>query len=44
MFYDFDQPVDRRNTHSLKWDVKEHELPMVSLAILLCQKNGTWLI
>lgn len=28
MFYDFDQPVDRRNTHSLKWDVKEHELPM----------------
>lgn len=28
MPYDFDKPVDRRNTHSLKWDVKEHELPM----------------
>ena len=28
MLYDFDKPVDRRNTHSLKWDVKEHELPM----------------
>jgi len=28
MPYDFDKLVDRRNTHSLKWDVKEHELPM----------------
>lgn len=28
MPYDFDKPVDRRNTHSLKWDVKENELPM----------------
>lgn len=28
MPYDFDKPVDRRNTHSLKWDVKERELPM----------------
>ena len=28
MPYDFDKPVDRRNTHSLKWDVKEQELPM----------------
>ena len=28
MPYDFDKPVDRRNTQSLKWDVKEHELPM----------------
>ncbi len=28
MPYDFDKPVDRRNTHSLKWDVKGHELPM----------------
>ena len=28
MPYDFDKPVDRRNTHSLKWDVKEHELAM----------------
>ncbi len=26
--YDFDTPVDRRNTYSLKWDVKENELPM----------------
>ena len=24
----FDEPVDRRGTHSLKWDVKENELPM----------------
>ena len=23
MSYDFDKSVDRRNTHSLKWDVKE---------------------
>ena len=28
MPYDFDKLVDRRNTHSLKWDVKENELPM----------------
>ncbi len=28
MSYDFDTPVDRRNTYSLKWDVKENELPM----------------
>lgn len=28
MPYDFDKPIDRRNTHSLKWDVKEHELSM----------------
>lgn len=28
MPYDFDKPVDRRNTHSLKWNVKENELPM----------------
>ena len=28
MPYNFDEPVNRRNTHSLKWDVKEHELPM----------------
>lgn len=28
MPYDFDKPVNRRETHSLKWDVKEHELPM----------------
>lgn len=26
--YDFDTPVDRRNTDSLKWDVGENELPM----------------
>lgn len=24
MLYDFEKDVDRRNTHSLKWDVKEH--------------------
>ena len=24
----FDEPVDRRGTHSLKWDVKDNELPM----------------
>lgn len=28
MIYDFDTPVSRRNTHSLKWDVAENELPM----------------
>lgn len=28
MPYDFDKSVDRRSTHSLKWDVKENELPM----------------
>lgn len=28
MPYDFDKSVDRRNTHSMKWDVKENELPM----------------
>lgn len=28
MKYDFDKPTDRRNTYSLKWDVKEGELPM----------------
>ncbi|MCD8048609.1 MAG: pyridoxal phosphate-dependent aminotransferase [Clostridia bacterium] len=28
MKYDFDTPVDRRNTNSLKWDVAENELPM----------------
>lgn len=26
--YDFDTPVSRRNTYSLKWDVGENELPM----------------
>ena len=28
MKYDFDTPVDRRHTDSLKWDVAENELPM----------------
>ena len=28
MPYNFDEPVNRRNTHSLKWDVKEQEMPM----------------
>lgn len=28
MNYDFDTPIDRRGTDSLKWDVKENELPM----------------
>lgn len=28
MIYDFDTPVNRRNTNSLKWDVAENELPM----------------
>lgn len=28
MPYDFDTPVDRRSTGSLKWDVGENELPM----------------
>ena len=28
MKYDFDTPVNRRNTNSLKWDVAEKELPM----------------
>lgn len=28
MIYDFDTPVNRRNTSSLKWDVSENELPM----------------
>ena len=26
--YDFDRMIDRRNTDSIKWDVKENELPM----------------
>ena len=26
--YDFDTPVNRRGTNSLKWDVEENELPM----------------
>ena len=28
MKYDFDKPVDRRNSGSVKWDVAEGELPM----------------
>ena len=28
MKFDFDKPTDRRNTDSLKWDVKDGELPM----------------
>ncbi len=28
MDYDFDRIINRRNTNSLKWDVKENELPM----------------
>ena len=28
MPYNFDELVNRRNTHSLKWDVKKQELPM----------------
>ena len=28
MTFDFDAVVDRRNTGSLKWDVRSHELPM----------------
>lgn len=28
MNYDYDLPVDRRNTASLKWDITENELPM----------------
>lgn len=28
MKYDFDTPVNRKGTNSLKWDIKEHELPM----------------
>ena len=28
MSYDFDTPVNRRGTNSLKWDVAENELPM----------------
>ncbi len=28
MSYDFETPVNRRGTNSLKWDVKENELPM----------------
>lgn len=28
MNYDFDTPIDRRGTHSLKWDVEENALPM----------------
>lgn len=28
MKYDFDKVVDRRNTYSSKWEVKENELPM----------------
>ena len=28
MKYNFDQTTDRRNSNSIKWDVKENELPM----------------
>lgn len=28
MKYDFDKIVNRRGTNSLKWNVKEYELPM----------------
>ena len=28
MKYDFDTVIDRHNTYSVKWDVKENELPM----------------
>ena len=28
MRYDFDTPVNRRNTNSMKWAVGEQELPM----------------
>lgn len=28
MHYDFDTPIDRRGTNSLKWDVEENTLPM----------------
>lgn len=28
MNYDFDTPIDRRGTHSLKWDIEENALPM----------------
>ena len=28
MRYDFDSVIDRRGTDSVKWDVKENELPM----------------
>lgn len=28
MVYDFDTPINRRNTGSLKWDVEENELPL----------------
>ena len=28
MKYDFDTPINRRNTNSLKWDIGENELPM----------------
>ncbi len=28
MKYDFDTVINRKNTNSLKWDVKENELPM----------------
>ncbi len=28
MKYDFDTPIDRSGTYSLKWDIQENELPM----------------
>lgn len=28
MQYDFDTPINRRGTGSLKWDVSENELPL----------------
>lgn len=28
MKFDFDKPIDRRNTNSLKWNVGDGELPM----------------
>ena len=31
--FDFSKETNRFHTNSLKWDVKEHELPMCSAAI-----------
>ena len=28
MTYNFDQLNDRRNSYSMKWDIKDNELPM----------------
>ena len=36
----FDTPVDRRGTHSLKWDVRDNELPMWVAALSVTRQQS----